>query len=133
MDQESLVSELVDAGAELVRRFDCYMPVAAAFWLKPAGDERWWLYIASERIDGTSFDLGYGEILRLASEIRDPSLDPFRVKLIGIDDALARGVLDLYRRYPGRLPTRYGGPILGGVGIDGAYIYPLPASAAIKP
>ena len=34
MDQGQLVSEEIDAGAELVRRLDRYVPVKAAFWVK---------------------------------------------------------------------------------------------------
>jgi hypothetical protein len=33
MDQGQLVSEEIDAGAELVRRLDQHVPVKAAFWV----------------------------------------------------------------------------------------------------
>jgi hypothetical protein len=129
MDQNTLVAAEVDAGAELVARFDKYMPVSVAFWLKPTENSPWSLYIASERMDDTTLDRGYGEVLRLAGEMQTPYLDPFQVKLTRADDPLVRAVLDIHRRYPGRLPIRYGGTSLGGLSVDGVYVYPLAVTA----
>jgi hypothetical protein len=121
--------EEIDAGAELVREFDKYAPVTAAFWLKESDDEHRYLYIASERIDGNSINAAYGEVLRLANQIRSAYLDPFRVKLISADDALARAAVEIHKRFPGRLATRYGGKSFGGVSVDDVYLYPpLPAA-----
>ena len=36
MDTNPLVTEEIDAGAELIRRFQEYMPVETAFWLNPS-------------------------------------------------------------------------------------------------
>ena len=132
MDQSTLVTEEIDAGADLVNRFDPYLPVKVAFWLRPTDESHWSLYIASDRIDDTNLDLGYAEVLRLAGEMHTPYLDPFQVKLIPADDPLARAVLDVHQRYPGRIPIRYNGPSLGGLSIDGAYLYPLPIAVPAK-
>lgn len=126
MDQNSLVNEQIDAGAELVLRFDKSRPVNAAFWLKLPDDFQWYLYLASDQIDDTNVDLGYGEIVRLVKEMQDPYLDPFQVKLIPTNHPLARAVLDVYKRYPAKIPTRYNQPTLGDRSIDGAYLYALP-------
>jgi len=41
---------------------------------------------------------------------------------------MAKAILDIYRRFPGRIPPRFNGPVLGGVAIAEVYIYPqLPA------
>jgi hypothetical protein len=40
MDQGQLVSEEIDAGAELVRRLDQYVPVKAAFWVKDSEEKQ---------------------------------------------------------------------------------------------
>jgi hypothetical protein len=42
---------------------------------------------------------------------------------------ITKDVLDIYARYAGHLPTRYGGTKLGNVSIDDSYIY-APAVAA---
>ena len=89
MDQDSLVIEETDAGAELVRRFHSYMPVEAAFWIRPVDDGRWTLCIVSKEIDEKTYDLGYGEVLRLVQEMKTPYIDPFQVRLLRGDDPLA--------------------------------------------
>src|SRR3954449_4517715 len=101
MDQGPLVSEEINAGAIMVREFDRYEPVKAAFWLKASDEEQRYLYLASDRIDDTNFDVAYREVLRLANEMRSPYLDPFRVKLIGGEDPLALAALDINKRFPG--------------------------------
>jgi hypothetical protein len=54
MDQGALVSEQIDAGADLARRFEKY-PLQAAFWLKGAEDGRWFLYLVSDQINDSNF------------------------------------------------------------------------------
>jgi hypothetical protein len=56
-------------------------------------------------------------------------LDPQEVKVISPTDPIAKDVRDLYRRYPGPMPIRFGGTSLGGMPVEGAYIYPPPVSA----
>jgi len=132
MDYGPLVSEEIDAGAELIRRFDKYMPVQAAFWLKAADENFWYLYIASDRIDDTNFDLGYGEVLRIAGEMKTPYLDPFRVKLIPADNPLARAATDLHKRFPGNTPIRFREQTFGGMPATEVYVYPAKVEALVK-
>ena len=124
MDQGPLVIEEIEAGADLVREFEKYEPVTAAFWLKASNKELRYLYIASERIDDTNLDLAYGEVLRLADKLKSPYLDPFRVKLINAEDPLARAAVEINTRFPGRLATRLGGKSFGGLSVDDVYVYP---------
>jgi len=131
MDQGPLVVEEIDAGAELVREFDQYESVKAAFWLKASDEEQRYLYLASDRIDDTNFDVAYGEVLRLASKMRSPYLDPFRVKVIGGEDPLTLAALDINRRFPGRMATRFGGKSFGGLSVDDVYIYPSPLPVSV--
>jgi len=128
MDQGPLVVEETDAGAELVRRFDRYNPVKAAFWVKGSDEGRWYLYIASDQFDERNLDVAYGEILRLADQMASPYLDPFEVKLIAGSDPLAKAVSDIHERYPGTSAIRFGGKNLGGMSVEGAYIYPSSVS-----
>lgn len=124
MDQATQVMPEIDAGAELVRRLDQYVPVRAAFWVKGSEEGQWYLYIASDQLDDKNLDVGYGEVLRLAHDMANPFLDPFQVKLISSSDPLAQAALEILRRYPGPMATRFGGANFGGMGVDGVYIYP---------
>lgn len=126
MGQGPLVTEETVAGADFISRFDKYMPVKSAFWLKSADDEQWYLYIASDRLDDRTYDLAYGEVLRLAGEMQSPYLDPFQVNLIRADDPLALSALAISGRYPGRMATRLRGGEFGGVIAEGVYLYPSP-------
>lgn len=126
MDQGPLVIEEIDAGAEFAREFDRYEPVKAAFWLKASDEDQRYLYLASDRIDDTNFDVAYGEVLRLANLFPSPYLDPFRVRVIGGGKPLARAAADLNNRFPGWMPIRLGGQSFGGIFVDDVYIYPSP-------
>jgi hypothetical protein len=130
VDSKTLVNDEIDAGAELVERFDKLMPVKVAFWLKPAEDESWWLYIATDRVKQEGVAPGNREIVRLCQEINSPYLDMFQVRLISADHPLAQAVLEIHQRYPGRLPIRYNGTMLGGTSVEGAYLYPAPLATA---
>lgn len=125
MDTPPLVNEQIDAGAELVEKFDKYLPVSASFWVKLSDDSNWTLFIASAKLDGKKLGEAYGEILRLATSMQNAYIDPFQVKLISGTHPLTRSVMEVHQRYPGALPIRFNGPMLGGQGIDGAYLYPL--------
>jgi hypothetical protein len=124
MDTNPLVIEEIDAGAELIRRFQEFMPVDAAFWLNPSEEGRWALYIVSPQMDVTNFDLGFAEILRLVHEMHTPYIDPFQVRLIGSDDSLATAAVEMSQKYPGPMPTRFRGKSFGGVPVEEVYIYP---------
>jgi hypothetical protein len=131
MDQGPLVIEEIDAGAELAREFDQYQPIKAAFWLKASDEEQRYLYLASDGIDDTNFDVAYGEVLRLANKIHSPYLDPFRVKLIGDRDPLAQAAIGISNRFPGPIATRFGGKSFGGLSVDDVYVYPSPLPAGV--
>ena len=61
--------------------------------------------------------------MRIAARIRDPSLDPFQIKVMGTNKPIAKAVVELQEKYPEQLPMRYHGRPLGGVSIDEVYIY----------
>jgi hypothetical protein len=124
MDKNSLVIEETDAGVELIRKFQEFMPVEAAFWLNPSEDGAWALYIASPQMDVAKYDLGFAEILRIVREMHTPNLDPFQVRLIGSDNPLAKAAIETNRKYPGPMPTRFRGKSFGGVPVEEVYIYP---------
>jgi len=131
MDQDALVTEAIDAGAEFIAEFDKFMPVEVALWLKPDASSQWYLYIASPRIRDVTLDQGYREVLRLAGRMRNSDLDPLQIKLIPSDAPLARAAVEMQRRYPGPRPTRLGRKYLGGVVAEEAYIYPPTIASSV--
>ena len=50
MDQEVLVEEQIDEGAQFLSEFAKKYSVKAAYWLMPTEDSQWYLYIASDQI-----------------------------------------------------------------------------------
>jgi hypothetical protein len=84
----------------------------------------WYLHVASNQIQHKNIDAAYGEVLRLAGEMASPYLDAFQVKLIPTSDQLAQAALDINRRFPGRMASRFGGRSFGRMGVDGVSIYP---------
>lgn len=123
MDQGPLVSEQIDAGAAFIREFEKYKPIKSAFWLKQSEDF-WYLYLASDQIDDSNFDLAYGEVVRLAVQMNDPNFNAFRVKVVGTTNPIARDVLLLQSRYHANVPIRRSDVRLGRKSIDEVYIYP---------
>lgn len=124
MDPSPLVMDEIDAGAEFIKRLNAYRPVKAACWLRKSEDEERYLYVALDGLTDKNADSAYGEVLRIAGEMKDRYIDPFRVKVISTDHPVAKAILDIYRRYPGRIPTRYNGHAFGGTGVAEVYIYP---------
>jgi hypothetical protein len=125
MDSRPLVTEEIEAGAELIREFDKFMPVRAAFWLFPSERSRWLLYIASDAIDDRTKSDGYGEVGRLVEAIRSPHLDLFQVKLMSASDPVAVDILALHERYAGKFPIQYRDEKrFGRMNVEGAYLYP---------
>jgi hypothetical protein len=124
MDQASLLTEEIDAGAELVRRLEKTLPVQAAFWVKDAEGGPWYLYLASDQVRRGKLDAGYREVLRLTWEMASPYFDALQVKLVPTSHLMAQAALEINQRFPRRIPTRFGGRSFGGTAVDGVYVYP---------
>lgn len=134
MDQGPLVSDEIDAGAELVREFDksIHGPVEVAFWLKSAESDYRYLYIASKHVHERNLWSAYAEIVKLIYRKRSPFLDPFRVKLLNANDTLARAAIEVNENFPAPIGTRLGGIMFGGRYVDDVYIYPSPLPAEVS-
>jgi hypothetical protein len=128
MDQGPLVIEQIDAGANFLREFGKKATVLAAFWLKASEEGLWYLYVASDEFSDKNLDVAYGEVLRVAGEMRNPYFDPFQVKLIKGDHPLAKAALEILQRFPGRMATRLHRRNFGGTSADEVYIYPTPVA-----
>jgi hypothetical protein len=129
MDHGPLVTDQINAGAELIRRIDSRIPVRAAFWLKASDDPYRYLYLVSDEIDDTNVKDAYGVVLDLVHAIHSPFLDPFRVNLLSADHPLARAALEMADHYSELLPTFLGSRRFGDTWIDDGYVYSAPLSA----
>ncbi len=131
MDQGPLVTEQIDAGAALIREFDKYAPLQAAFWLKDSEDGGWYLYLVSDRIDDSNLRPAHGEVHRILAKGSNIWLDPlFQVKVRGVENAVAKAVMEIQQQYPSMLPTRLRTLRLGDLYVAEVYIYQLPVPAA---
>ena len=104
MDQGSLVREQIDAGNRFLDEFEKHVPVVVAFWVNEVEDDRWRLYVASDRFHEGNPDLAYADVLRIVVAMNDPHLDPFQVKLIDLGHPAARAAIEAYRGRPPTLP-----------------------------
>lgn len=115
--------------------------VEVAFWAKLSGDEeKWVLYIVSPGVDPLAENSGLREAYQLIHALlRDApewGIDPFVVLVLGVDHPMAKAAADLVKpkvpagpfavpnSKPYRGVTRSGGRSLGGMPVEGAFIYP---------
>lgn len=124
MDTSPLVMDEIDAGRELLERLNAYRPVKAACWLREAEDEERYLYAALDGLTVENRDSAYVEVLRISRAMTNLYIDPFRVKLIAPDHRVAQAILEIYRRFPGRVPTHVNGTVFAGMSMSEVYIYP---------
>lgn len=134
MDTESLVENLIKDGQRLLEYLPQNgLPVTAAFWLKASADDRWSFYLVSPVVDAEGLPKAYRRLHTLIRQMPGSvGIDPLEIKLIGPENAIAKDVLAIHSRVPGPrvAPLRWGGRSLGNISIEGAYLYPLPATAA---
>lgn len=129
MDQGPLVTEQIVAGARLAAEFAERTPLRAAFWLKESGDGEWFLYLASDQINDSNFDLAYEDVHHLLGRWPRAWLDSFQVKVAGVGNPIVKDVIDIQQQYPAKFATRLRTRMLGGVFVADAYVYPIPVPA----
>jgi hypothetical protein len=136
MDKETVVSQQIDQGKLLIvvlaqNGFD----VQVAFWAKPTDEGKWFLYLASWTVDDKGPAAAYRFVHKILRE-KSVWIDPLEIRVIGLHDSLTEAAVAATKPnvpdspyavrnpkpYPGM--TSFDGPTLGGLNIDGAYIYP---------
>ncbi len=143
MDQGTMVSEQTDRGKRLIEALAAAgFDVQVAFWAKPTDEGTWFLYLASTLVDDKGPAVAYRLVHDILRKMPDLWIDPLEIKVLGLNDSLTEAALAVTRPkvpnspfavrnpkpYPGM--TWFGGSSLGGVSIDGAYIYPPPQPGA---
>jgi len=138
-----MVSEQTESGKRLIDALPTEgFDVRVAFWAKPTDEGKWFLYLASPLVDDKGPAVAYRIVLGILRKTPDLWLDPFEIRVVGLNDSLTEAVLAAIKPkvpaspyaawnpkpYPGM--TRFGETTLGGVSMDGAYIYPPSQSGA---
>ena len=133
MDQEPLVREWIDAARKFVEEMEKLVPVRGAFWLKEDEDSHWDFYVVIEGHEpGRSTERERDAIGMAYRAINDPNFSMSRFSQIGTKDPRARAALELYQRFPTRIPIFRWRETFGDRQVQGLYLYPQPISAARK-
>jgi hypothetical protein len=133
MDKAELVDEQIEDGKKLIEQLarDGFI-VTAAFWIKfsfTGTGEPWFFYVVSKEVEEKGPQAAYRAVHASIHRITGPWgpwISLSELKLVGPNDTLASQVIALQNRYPGKMPTVFPPIVLGGVSVDGLYIYPLP-------
>ena len=130
MDQEPLVREWIDAARKFLDELERHLPIQAAFWLKEDEDSHWDFYVATEGDQhGRSTDAERDVVWKAFKTIDDPNFSVSRLSLIGMKDPRARAALEMYQRYPQRIPIFRWRERFGKQEVQGLYLYPQPVQA----
>lgn len=137
MDQDPVVNEQTESGKRLIEALAAAgFDVRVAFWAKPTEDGKWFLYLASPAYDEKGPLAAYRFVFDVVRQVPDLGIEPLEVKVIGLNDSLAQAALALTKPTVTDRPfavlnpkpysgvTRFGGSVLGGLSVEGAYIYP---------
>jgi hypothetical protein len=125
VDQSTLVDNQIDDGRRFIERFAADgNPVQAAFWVKTAEDGLWFLYVATELIDRVGPAAAYRAVHASLRRLGESWVSSSEIKVVSPSNPIARDVLAIMARHPGRLATRFGAKMLGSMAVDQVYIYP---------
>jgi len=120
-----LVENQIDEGRRFVERFAADgNSVQAAFWLKTAEEGLWFLYVVTDIIDRDGPAAAYRAVHASLRKLSEPWLASSGIKVVSPNNPIAKDVLALMARHPGRLATRYGDKSLGSMTVEQVYIYP---------
>lgn len=125
MDQSTLVGDQISDGRRFIERFAADgNPVEAAFWVKTDEDGLLFLYVVSDLVEREGPAVAYRAVNESLKKLGECWVASSEVKVIGANNPIAKDVLAITARYPGRLATRIGARILGSMSVDQVYIYP---------
>jgi hypothetical protein len=123
VDQGTLVEEQIGDGRRFAERFAADgNPVQAAFWVKTAEEGIWFLYVTTELYDRAGPAAAYRAVEASLRKLGKSSLSGSEIKIISPNNAIAKDVLAIMSRHPGRLAT--GSTTLGSLPVEQTIIYP---------
>lgn len=125
MDKSTLVGDEISDGRRFIERFAADgNSVQAAFWVKTDEDQLWFLYLVTDLVDREGPAAAYRAVNESLDKVGECWITSSEIKVIGPGNPIAKDVSAIMNRYPGRLPTRYSGRILGSMSVEQVYIYP---------
>jgi hypothetical protein len=127
MDQRPLVEMQIAEGRHLLDRLAGEgVAVTAAGWVKESEGGPWFLYLVtplvSEEGPKRPAYRRVNEVIRQMPQFL--WVHPMEIKVVGPDSSVGKAMRDLIKRYPGAPLIPYRDASLGGLSIEGAYIYP---------
>src|SRR5579872_1845733 len=127
MDTITLVENQIDDGERLLERLGEHgIAVRAAGWAKPAGDDRWFFYIATPLVDEQGPLAAYKEVYRVLRSMHGAWIRDSEIKLVGDRHPVSKDLVNLVSRYPGPTSTISHRAILGDLQVDEIYVYAEP-------
>jgi hypothetical protein len=125
MDSDALVEEQIEVGRKVVGLLKLKgIDVTAAAWVKAGERGTWSLYIASEDVDKNGRMAASLEIRGALQSMPEANVPLLELRVIGASDPLARDIQKILGEPAPSIPVRYPGSFLGGIAVDGVYIYP---------
>lgn len=125
MDQSALVVDQIGDGRRFVERFAADgNPVQAAFWVKTGDEGYWFLYVATELFDRVGPAAAYRAVHASLQKLGETGVASSEIKVVSPTNPIAKDVLAIVARHPGRLAPRFSGNTLGSMAVEQVYIYP---------
>jgi hypothetical protein len=125
VDQGPFLEEKLADGRRFVERFAADAnPVQAAFWVKTAEEGFWFLYVATPIVDRDGPAAAYRAVHASLTELGESSVSSSEIKVVSPSSPIAKDVLAVMARVPGRLAVRSGSWTVGSMDIVQMYIYP---------
>jgi hypothetical protein len=126
MDSVPLVENKIDAGRRLLDRLgEKGIVVRAACWVKPVDRDRWSLYIATPSVKERDTLPAYRQINPVLRSLGDDWITSSDVVVVGEEHPLVQDARDVLRHFPHRTPIGSPRFLLGGIPVEGLYVYPL--------
>ena len=125
MDTELLVDNKIEDGDMLIRQLiRDQFNVTLAFWVQRTEGGLWYFYIATSTVSAEKINEAYRQVFAALALIPECSVSPVEIKIITINDPIARDAIALRDRNSSREPKRYRGQRIGNLATEEIYIYP---------
>lgn len=126
MDSVALVENQIDDGRRLVDLLTLKeIEVTVAAWVKTSEEGIWFLYIATSEVDKSGLASAYRDVFGILRSMPEAWISTSEVKLIGKSNPITKDLLAIRGERTGFIPAWYHGPLLGGIGVEEVYIYPV--------
>jgi hypothetical protein len=125
VDQSTLVGNQIDDGRRFVERFAADgNPVRAAFWVKTAEEGIWFLYVATDLVDRSGPAATYRAVQASLQKLGESRLSGSEIKVVSPANPVAKDLLAVMARHPGRSSAQFGDTTLGSIAVEQVYAYP---------